>query len=347
MVAGRATIDDVAARSGVSTATVSRVLSGSAPARPETRERVLAAARDLGYRPSGIARALKRQETRTLGLVITDITNPFFPQVVRAVEAAAHERGYGIVLADGADSPARELEHLDLLVERRVDGIMVASSRAMRRHATLLREIGVPVVLLNSGLVEGLPSIDTSHRLGARLAANHLLGLGHRRIGHISAPRSNAAAADRLAGVRDAMRASGSGAVLVVAEGDGHVEGGAGAGEQLATAHGCTGIVCYNDLTAIGALRGLRSAGRRVPADVSIVGFDDIDLAAWMDPPLTTVRQPTVAMGRWAVERLVRLATNAEPAEPGEPASVHLPPELIVRASTSPPIDLDLDRLSR
>ncbi|MGH2382206.1 MAG: LacI family DNA-binding transcriptional regulator, partial [Candidatus Limnocylindria bacterium] len=119
-----ATIDDVAARSGVSTATVSRVLSGSVPARPETRERVLAAARDLDYRPSNIARALKRRETRTLGLVITDITNPFYPQIVQAVEAAAHERGYGIVLANGGDDPARELEHLDLLVERRVDGIV-------------------------------------------------------------------------------------------------------------------------------------------------------------------------------------------------------------------------------
>jgi DNA-binding LacI/PurR family transcriptional regulator len=312
------------------------VLSGSAPSRPESRERVLAAARELGYRPSGIARALKRQETRTLGLVITDITNPFYPQLVRAVEAAAHERGYGIVLADGADDQTRELEHLDLLVERRVDGIMVASSRPMRRHAILLREIGVPVVLLNSGRVDGLPSIDTSQRRGARLAADHLLELGHRRIGHITAPPSNAAAADRLAGVRDAVRAFGAEATLVVAEGDGHVEGGAVAAEQLVAADRCTGIVCYNDLTAIGALRGVRSAGRRVPADVAIVGFDDIDLAAWIDPPLTTVRQPTDAMGRWAVERIVWLATGAEPAEP---VSVHLEPELVVRGSTAPFVD--------
>nr|MBA2634883.1 LacI family DNA-binding transcriptional regulator [Chloroflexota bacterium] len=144
-----ATIDDVAARSGVSTATVSRVLSGSVPARPETRERVLAAARELDYRPSGIARALKLRETRTLGLVITDITNPFYPQVVRAVEAAAHARGYGIVLANGGDDPARELEHLDLLVERRVDGIVIASSRMTPRHAERLRAAAVPVVLVN------------------------------------------------------------------------------------------------------------------------------------------------------------------------------------------------------
>src|SRR5918997_2478657 len=133
------TITDVAARSGVSTATVSRILSGSARARPATRERVMAAARALGYHPSGVARALKRQETRTLGLVVTDITNPFYPQVVRAVEAAAHERGYAIVLANGGDDAARELEHLDLLIERRVDGIVIVSSRMTRRHAERLQ----------------------------------------------------------------------------------------------------------------------------------------------------------------------------------------------------------------
>ena len=301
----RPTIADVASRSGVSTATVSRVLSGATSSRPTTRARVLAAAKELDYKPSAVARALKVQATRTIGLLIADIQNPFFPQLVSAVEAEAVDRGYGLVLCNPSDDPARELAALDLLIERRVDGIMVASSRAMRRHASLLREIGVPVVLLNSGRVEGLPSIDTAQRRGARLGAEHLLELGHRRIGHISAPRTNAAAADRLAGARDAVRAFGEDAELFVADGDSHVEGGAAAATRLVTIARCTGIVCYNDLTAIGALRGVRSAGLRVPEEVSIVGFDDIDLAAWIDPPLTTVRQPTEAMGRWAVERLV------------------------------------------
>jgi LacI family transcriptional regulator len=329
-VPGPATIEDVAARSGVSTATVSRVMSGSVPARPETRERVLAAARDLGYRPSGIARALKRRETRTLGLVITDITNPFYPQVVSAIEAAAHERGYGIVLANGGDDPARELEHLDLLVERRVDGIVIASSRMTRRHAEHLRATAVPVVLVNDPVSgSGLPTVTTAHRRGARMATEHLIGLGHVRIGHISAPSEHPAAGQRRQGVRDAVRAAGLDGPLI-AIGDGRVGGGASAAEALIGA-GVTGIVAYNDLTAIGALRALRRARIGVPEEVSVVGFDDIDLAAWTDPPLTTVRQPIDELGRWAVEHLTGLLAGGRPGG----GTTVLEPSLVVRGSTA------------
>jgi LacI family transcriptional regulator len=330
IVPGPATIEDVAARSGVSTATVSRVLSGSVPARPETRERVLAAARDLGYRPSGIARALKRRETRTLGLVITDITNPFYPQVVRAIEAAAHERGYGIVLANGGDDPARELEHLDLLVERRVDGIVIASSRMPRRHADRLRAAPVPVVLVNDTVAgSGLPTVTTAHRRGARMAAEHLIELGHVRIGHISAPSEHPAAGQRRQGVRDAVRAAGLEGPLI-AIGDGRVAGGASAAEALISA-GVTGIVAYNDLTAIGALRALRRARIGVPEEVSGVGFDDIDLAAWTDPPLTTIRQPIDELGRWAVDHLTGLLAGGRPGG----GTTVLEPSLVVRGSTA------------
>lgn len=331
-MSGRATIEDVAARSGVSTATVSRVLSGSVPAREETRERVLMAARELDYRPSGVARALKRNETRTLGLLITDITNPFYPQVVRAVEAAAHARGYGIVLADGGDDPARELEHLDLLVERRVDGIVVASSRLTRRHADRLHATAVPVVLVNDSVPgSGLPTVTTAHRRGARLATEHLIALGHRRIGHIGAPSDQAAAGQRRRGVREALRAAGLDEP-VLAVGDGGVAGGAGAVGALVEA-GVTGIVAYNDLTAIGALRALRRAGVDVPGRVSVVGFDDIEMAAWTEPPLTTMRQPTDALGRWAVDRLTDVLGGAGPREEG----ATLEAQLVVRESTAPP----------
>ena len=328
-----ATIDDVAERSGVSTATVSRVLSGSVPARPETRERVLAAARELDYRPSGIARALKLRETRTLGLVVTDITNPFYPQVVRAVEAAAHARGYGIVLANGGDDPARELEHLDLLVERRVDGIVIASSRMTPRHAERLRAAAVPVVLVNDTVTgSGLPTVTTAHRHGARMAGEHLIRLGHRLIGHIGAPSAHPAASQRRQGVRDALRAGGL-PELLVGIGDGGVAGGASAAEALIAA-GVTGMVAYNDLTAIGALRALRRAGIGVPEEVSVVGFDDIDLAAWTDPPLTTIRQPIDELGRWAVEHLANVLSGDD--EPGPATPVLLEPALVVRGSTAP-----------
>ncbi|MCA1588178.1 MAG: LacI family transcriptional regulator [Chloroflexi bacterium] len=327
----RATIADVAARAGVSTATVSRVLSGPGSARAPTRERVLAAARELDYRPSGIARALKRRETRTLGLLVTDLGNPFYPQVVRAVESAAHERGYGIVLGNGEDDPQREMQHLDLLVERRVDGIIVASSRMTGRHAAFLNRSPVPIVLVNSTAAgSGLPAVATAHRRGTEMAATHLVELGHRRIAHIGAPSEHSAAAEREAGVRDALVGLPD---PVVVQGDGHVEGGALAAESL-LGSGVTAIACYNDLTAIGALRTLRRAGSHVPQDVSVVGFDDIEMAAWTDPPLTTIRQPTGELGRWAVARLLSAldGTESNALEPRE-----LEPELVVRGSTGPP----------
>ena len=333
----RATIADVAARSGVSTATVSRVLSGAAPASQGTRERVLSAVRDLDYRPSGVARALKRAETRTIGLLITDIGNPFFPQIVRAVEDEAHARGLGVVLCNASDDPTRELAYLELLLERRVDGLIVASARTTRRLASLLSRVPMPVVLVNAATRgSSLPGITTAHRRGARLAAEHLLQLGHRRIAHISAPFRHAAAARlRMAGVTDALVAAGlEASTLLVVDGDEHVDGGARAMEVLlAERDAPTGVVCYNDLTAVGALRGARAAGLRVPEDLSIVGFDDIEIASWTDPPLTTVRQPTEAMGRWAVERLTEaLGGNAVADE-----HVTLEPALVVRGSSGPP----------
>jgi len=331
-----ATIVDVAARAGVSTATVSRVLSGSAAALPATRARVLEAARDLAYRPSGVARALKRAETRTIGLVITDIANPFFPQIVRAVEDEAHRLGYGVLLCNAADDPARELATLDLLVERRVDGIVVASGRTTRRLGERLATLAIPVVLVNAVTrVPGLASIGTAQRPGTRLAATHLLELGHRRLAFIGAPPGHVAAGPRRAGVVEALRRHGlePGASLVAIPGDGRVDGGAEAAARLLEDPSApTGIIAYNDLSAIGALRTLRAAGVAVPTSASIVGFDDIEPASWTDPPLTTVRQPTAEMGRWAVERITAALQGRR-----EAASVSLRPQLVVRGSTAPP----------
>jgi LacI family transcriptional regulator len=334
-----ATIVDVAARAGVSTATVSRVLSGAAAARPATRERVLAAARELAYRPSGVARALKRSRTRTIGLLITDIENPFYPQIVRAAEDEAHARGLGLLLCNTAEDPERELAYLDLLLDRRIDGLIIASGRTIRRHARRLADIGLPVVGVNAaGHSATLPGVTTAQRRGARLAAEHVLKLGHRRIGHITAPDDRAAAARlRRSGVDDAIRAAGlPPGSLTVSEGDERIGGGIRAAESLLSAHPApTAIVCYNDLTAIGALRAVRQARLRVPEDVSIVGFDDIELAAWTDPGLTTIRQPTDEMARWAVARLADVLDGREPTGHRH---VTLAPALVVRGSTAPPL---------
>ena len=340
-----ATIGDVARRAGVSTATVSRVLAGLGGARADTRARVLDAARELGYRPSGVARSLKLRTTQTLGLIITDIENPFFPHLVRAVEDAAREHGFALLLCNATDDPDREASYLDLLVDRRVDGVVIAVSGLGARHAEWLAEPPLPVVLVNT-VAPGLPhpSIASDNVDGGRQAAAHLLDLGHRRIGGLTAGARNADAPARVAGVRRALKERGldPGAVPFVM-GEPTVGGGEAAlGRLLADAPDTTGVVAYNDLMAIGAMRAIRASGRTVPGDISVVGFDDVAIAAYTDPPLTTIAQSIGELGRWAVERLVeRLSDGTALLSGGEAASwapgTVLPVRLVARGSSGPP----------
>jgi LacI family transcriptional regulator len=343
-----ATITDVARRANVSTATVSRVLSGGGAARDETRERVLAAARELGYRPSGVARSLRQRATRTLGLIVTDIENPFFPELVRTVEDAAREQGYAILLCNASDDPEREAGYLDLLVDRWVDGVVIAASNLGVRHREWLLAAPLPIVLVNSvDRAIDLPTIASDSVLGGGLATEHLIDLGHRRFGILTAGPRNLDAPDRMAGARSALQAAG------IPTADAHVaiEEPTVAGGQRAAAAilagdpAVTALVAYNDLMAIGAMRAVRAGKRRVPDDVSVVGFDDVDLAAFVDPPLTTIAQSTAEMGRWAVDQLTRrlgrpstsAGSNGRGEDAPEPAAhVVLPVRLVVRGSTGP-----------
>jgi len=333
-----ATIADVAERAGVSTATVSRVLSGLGGASAQTQARVLEAARTLDYRPSEVARSLKRRSTQTLGLVITDIENPYFPQLVRAVEDAARDLGYTVLLCNAAEDPDREAAYLELLADRRVDGLIIASSSLGVRHRAWLAAPPVPVVLVNTAAPDGeLPAITSDNEGGGRLAAEHLLGLGHRRFGYLMPPPRNVDAPLRLAGVRAALRGAGiPPESLTVAHGEPLVPGGEAATvEILARAPDTTAFIAYNDLMAIGALRALREAGRAVPAKASVIGFDDVPVAAYVDPPLTTIGQQTEEMGRWAVARLTRDPEDRNGDASGS-ASVRLPIELRIRGSSGP-----------
>jgi len=346
-----ATITDVARRANVSTATVSRVLSGGGGARDETRERVLAAARELGYRPSGVARSLRQRATRTIGLIVTDIENPFFPELVRTVEDAARAQGYAILLCNASDDPEREAGYLELLVDRWVDGVVVAASNLGVRHRQWLLAAPLPIVLVNSvDKAIDLPTIASDSIQGGRLAVEHLVGLGHARFGIITAGPRNLDAPDRLTGARTALRAVGiPAAAQHVAIEEPTVAGGQRAAAAILAADPeVTAIVAYNDLMAIGAMRGVRAGGRRVPDDISVVGFDDVSLSAFVDPPLTTIAQSTADMGRWAVEqltkRLGRPATGAlsagrddDGSGDDEPAPhVVLPVRLEIRGSTGP-----------
>ena len=335
--AGPPTIRDVADRAGVSTATVSRVLAGIGKPKPETAAAVMVAVGELGYRPSGVARSLRMRRTRTLGLIVTDIQNPFFPELVQAADDAARNTGYSILLGSAAYDEQRAMHYLDLMVDRRVDGMIIASSQLSEASWQWLLASPVPVVVVNAEPA-GLPVtvITADNRGGAELATNHLVGLGHRHIAFIAGPSSYTPAAARVDGFRRACAAAGLAPEHTpIVVGDGLFEGGeAGVIELLAAGTEFTAIACHNDVTAIGALRALRAAGRRVPTDVSVIGCDDIAAASWVSPTLTTVAQQKAEMGRLAVERLAAALDDPDHAAAAE--TIRLPMQLCERESTGP-----------
>lgn len=334
------TIEDVAARAGVSIATVSRVLTAAKVVRPETQRRVREAMTALSYRPSGPARALAGSRTQTLGLIMTDLSQAFYAELSRAVESAAQARGFTMVLANGAGDTQREANYLDLLAERRVDGILVASWGITARHVDWLLRAPVEVVLLSCKASDvPLPAILAASREGARLAAEHLIGLGHRSLGEITGPPYSAAAVDRELGVRDALAAAGIPVEeFAVAHSQGDFNTGEEAAAELLTRRPRpTALVCYNDLVAAGALKAAKAAGLRVPSDVSIVGFDDVPLASMLEPALTTIAQPIADMATWAVERIHAQIDALDQGAPlPVPEITYVPCRLVVRESTGP-----------
>lgn len=294
----------------------------------------------LHYSPSGPARALAGSRTQTLGLIMTDLSQAFYAELSRAVESAAQGRGYTMILANGAGDTQREANYLDLLAERRVDGLLVASWGITARHIDWLLRAPVEVVLLSckaSGVP--LPAILAASREGARLAAEHLIGLGHRRLGEVTGPPYSAAAVDRELGVRDALAAAG---IPVEEFAVAHSMGDFASGEQaaaelLACDPRPTALICYNDLVAAGALKAARAAGLRIPDDVSIVGFDDVPLASMLEPALTTVAQPIGDMASWAVERIhAQICSLDEGVLLPVPDVTYAPCRLILRGSTGP-----------
>ncbi len=331
------TIRDVARRAGVSTATVSRVLAGIGNPKAETAQAVLSAVDELDYRPSAVARSLRMRRTNTLGLIVTDIQNPFFPELVQAADNAAREIGYSILLGSAAYDEHRAVHYLDLMVDRRVDGMIVASSQLSEESWRWLATAPVPVVVVNAEPANLPITIVTSDNAGgARLAAEHLLGFGHRKFAYIRGNEGFTADQPRFDGFRAACREAGvPDADIVQIRGDGLFEGGERAMTELLEGGTVfTAVGAHNDVTAIGAMRALRAARRRVPQEISVIGCDDIAAASWVVPSLTTVEQQKAVMGRMAVERLMRMLDDPDRSDP--PETILLPMLLRVRESTGP-----------
>jgi len=329
----RPTIIDVAARAGVSKSLVSLVLRGSNSVSDERRRLVLEAAAELGYRPNAVARSLVRRRTNLFGIVLSDLHNPFFAEVIDGVQEAAGNEGYRTIISTIDRRALAEQRALDTLLELRVDGLILASPMfGVQSIDAASRELPMVLVARKSD-VPHVDSVTNDDPTGARLVVDHLVALGHRRIAHIDGGRG-AGAAERREGYEHAMRERGLGDVVRVVPGSYTEEGGYHGVESLLAAGPLpTAIFVANDLAALGALGILAERGIRVPQDVSIVGYDNTALAAVRHINLTTVDQPRPDMGRKAVELLLeRLASRRETAR-----SVLVPPTLVVRGTTAPP----------
>jgi len=333
----RATITDVASEAGVHPSTVSRVLNGHAGStiRPATRERVLAAADVLGYRPSALARSLRLQRTLTLGMLVPDITNPFFSSIIKGAEDAARERGYNLILCNSEDQPEREAAYLRLLRERQVDGVLIASSQMADETIEGLRADSFPFVLVNRAAQDGedLAVVVDNHAAAVEVVA-HLAALGHRRVGHIAGPQNTTTGRDRREGYEAGVRAHSLAhepALVVEADAFSEDAGDRALGIMLAGPARPTAVFAANDLIAVGMLQRLRRIGVRVPDDLSIVGFNDIPLAGLLEPALTTVRVPQLAMGVAGAHLLI---DRLEGRPIGE-IRLTLPTELVIRASSA------------
>ena len=330
-----ASIKDIARMAGVSHSTVSRALRNSPLVNRKTTEEIQGIARGLGYQPSAIARGLVTRKSRTIGVVVTTIADPFVSEVVIGIELAANDNGYSVFLADSNADPAREQSVVHSFAERRVDGIVVTSSRVGALYTPLLSQMMVPIVLINNQHPgEFVHSVMIDNVQGSREATSHLIELGHRRIAYVGDRYGHQSDAERLAGYREALEAASLPVAAELVEyGDGRPEGGIQAMDRLlALADPPTAVFCYNDMTALGVLRTLRVHGLHVPADISLVGFDDLFIVSYTEPQLTTVRQPMQQMGRMAMESLLQLMSG----QPSEEA-VKVPAELIVRESTAAP----------
>jgi DNA-binding LacI/PurR family transcriptional regulator len=282
-----------------------------------------------------VARGLVTKKTWTLGAVVTTIADPFIGEVVSGVEELANDKGYSVILANCNADPDRELRVVRLFEERRVDGILILSSRVGALYMPLLSELRVPIVLINSHHPDQFAHSVMIDNLGGSLAAvQHLIQLGHRRIAYLGDQYGLQSDTERFAGYRQALAlADFPFTPELVVHADGKSEGALPATNRLlAMEDPATAVFCYNDLTAIGALRALRGHGLRVPDDMSVVGFDDLAIASYTEPPLTTVRQPKQQMGRMAVDILCNLISGAQ-----EQTQIKVPGELIVRESASAP----------
>jgi LacI family transcriptional regulator len=332
-----ATIKEVADHAGVSVATVSRVVNKTGYVSLDLQERVQNAMRTLNYRPSALARSLRRQETQTIGILVPQLDQPFFSALVFAVEKTLFSSDYRALICSAEERRDKEDAYIEMLMRQRVDGVILVPTGQSTDNVRRLLDEGVPVVLVDRDIPNlAINRVLCNNYPGGASAIEHLLALGHRRIGMIGGPDYSEAIIDRMNGAREALLAAGVEVdpALCITGSMPQFEMGYTMGMQLLDrSDRPTAIFAFNDVIAIGVLHAAAELGLRLPDDLSVIGFDDIPAAAYSIPELTTVAQPIYAMGEQAANLLIRHIRDSDaPVE-----SVKLETQLIIRKSTAPP----------
>ena len=336
------TIKDIARRAGVSHSTVSRALRGSPLISEETTRRIRKTATEMGYYPSAVARSLKTNSTQVLGVVVSSIDDPFFGEILQGIEETAQSNGYSLFIAASQSDPSREKRIVKALVEHRVDGVIICSTSFSTGQRRELLANGRPIVVVNNQSTEKhRNSIYHDDMDGSRQVTHHLIELGHRRIAYLGNSQSGRTNLDRLAGFREEMNAAG---LAVVDSFIYQVPGGGPENADTALRHFLslperpTAIFCYNDMLAIGLLRGLQQAGLHVPKDFSLAGFDNITFSGYTNPPLTTFDQPKRFIGAEAARLILTLLQASKNGSRTNQTNIRvLKGRLLVRASTAAP----------
>jgi DNA-binding LacI/PurR family transcriptional regulator len=339
-----ATIYDVARRADVSIGTVSRYLNDKGYVGEKARERIKKAIEELGFRPSSIARGLTHKRSYMLGFVVSDLLNPFIPEIVRSAQDFADEAGYCLLIYNTDGNGPREARALKLLYERRVDGLIITPPETKEGNRTILElhTLGIPIVLVGRSLKGvAFDRVTTDTYTGAIDAVTHLAALGHTRIAFIGGERARGLALGRYQGYLDGLQKIGLPIdERLIIETPLTRESGAEAISRLfEMVQQPTGIFAANDISAIGAMQEVMRRGKQVPTDLSIVGFDDIALAAQTLPPLTTIAQPKALLGQTAVELLL---ARIEQVTERTPQEIRLPCELVVRGSTTTQVGVSM-----
>jgi LacI family transcriptional regulator len=340
MLGRRVTLRDVADRAGVHTSTASRAIDEHTRSLVDhqTVERVLAVAKELGYRPNSLARGLKTNRTFTVGMLLPDLTNPLFPPIVRGIEDGLGRSDYTLILANTDNDADKERAVLNAMLNRSVDGLILAT--AQRTASATIRELldgGMPVVLVNRSIEHpAVSSVTVDDRRGIELAVEHLVKLGHRRIAHVAGPQHLSTGLARYDAFLSSLRSAGLEVDpdrVVYADAFREEEGTTAFRELMRRDTGMTAVVAANDLIALGCYDGLSERGLSVGTDLSVIGFNDMLFASKLCPPLTTVRVPQYEIGMRAAQMVLDVVQHRAT----ETVNLLLPPDLVQRASTGPP----------